>query len=518
MAASVSRRRQLHPDRGGYDCEFVTPPPDAFQAECPICLQVLKEPCFISCPCGQNICRECVEKIKKKNKPCPLCNKTDFTYIPHHQLERYLKEQEVWCSNKKDGCDWRGKLGEYEQHLNRNPSPENQLTGCQFVEVECKHGCGEWFQRRHIAAHQKGTCPKRPYSCQYCREYESTFEDVTKNHHHQCNKFPVTCPNKCQEAPFERQKVENHVKVECPLTEVNCPLHYAGCEVRLPRKDMPEHMRDTVTHLTLLATVTQTLLKENQELKQCNQQLAVKQSTTEAHYQELQKTTEKEFETFKKEIHKNQRLRQIIKDLKEENHKIQQNQMQLKLKQISTEKAIAKQNQLLEATEKKVEMLKNKVCELSLTFGGFPIDFYVNYAIKGEQYSPSFYTHSRGYRMCMEVDTNGARDAEGTHVSIYTCLMQGTYDSHLKWPFRGEITIQIVNQAGDHSHDEGTIPYNDETEDIYAGRVIAKERTKGWGFSKFLAHTDLEYNAAKKTQYLKHNAIIVRVVEVKITP
>ena len=285
---------------------------------------------------------------------------------------------------------------------------------------------------------------------------------MTKNHHHQCNKFPVTCPNKCQEAPFERQKVENHVKVECPLTEVNCPLHYAGCEVRLPRKDMPEHMRDTVTHLTLLATVTLTLLKENQELKQYNQQLAVKQSTTEAHYQELQKATEKEFETFKKEIHKNKKLRQIIKDLKEENHKIQQNQMQIKLKQISTEKAIARQSQLLEATEKKVEMLKNKVCELSLTFGGFPIDFYVNYAIKGEQYSPSFYTHSHGYRMCMEVDTNGAGDAEGTHVSIYTCLMRGTYDDHLKWPFRGEITIQIVNQAGDHSHDEGTIPYNDK--------------------------------------------------------
>ena len=27
---------------GGYDCEFVNPPPDAIQAECPICLQILK--------------------------------------------------------------------------------------------------------------------------------------------------------------------------------------------------------------------------------------------------------------------------------------------------------------------------------------------------------------------------------------------------------------------------------------------------------------------------------------------
>ena len=413
-------------DHGGYDCEFVEPPPAAFQTECPICLHVLREPCLISCPCGQKICRECVEKIKEDSKPCPLCNLTDFTYIRDYGLERYLKEQEVWCSKRNDGCEWRGKLGEYEQHLNQNPSPENQLTGCLFVEVECEHGCGEWFQRHHIAAHQKVVCPKRPYSCEYCREYKSTFEDVTKNHHCQCNKFPVICPNKCQEAPFERQKVENHVKVECPLTEVNCPLHYAGCEVRLPRKDMPEHMRDTVTHLTLLATVTQTLLKENQELK-------------------------KEFR------------------------------------------------------------------ELKLTSGRFPINFHVKFSIKEVQYLPSFYTHSHGYQLCIEVDTNGYGDGEGTHVSLFTYLMPGPYDNHLKWPFRGEITIQIVNQAGDHSHVEKTISYSDSALDTYAGQVVDKESADGWGFHQFLAHTELHYNATKKTQYLKDDIIIVRVVRVKIT-
>ena len=509
-------RSKLNQNGSGYDCEFATPQPDVVQTECPICLMIPKEPCVISCPCGMEFCRECIERIKKDNKPCPLCNLTDFTFLRHHGSERYLKAQEVWCwyKKEKDGCDWRGKLGDYEQHLNRNSSPENQLTGCQFVEVECEHGCGEWFQRRHIAAHQKRVCPKRPYSCEYCCEYESTFEDVTKNHHHQCNKFPVTCPNKCREAPFEQQKVENHVKVECPLTEVNCPLHYAGCEVRLPRKDMPEHMRDTVTHLSLLATVTQTLLKENQELrrnvddlkkeneelKQCNQQLEVKQSTTETYCQDLQKATEKEVEALKKEVKK---MQQNIDKHNKENQELKQ---QLEVKN----------QELQKATEKEVEALKKEVCELSLTLG-FATDFHVIYGIKGKQYLPSFRTHLQGYRMCIRVDKNGYGDGEGTHVSIYTHLMQGPYDDHLKWPFRGEITIQIVNQDGDHSHVEKTIPYNDETEDDTAGRVIDKERTEGWGFDKFLAHTDLKYNAAKKTQYLKDNIIIVRVVRVKIT-
>ena len=44
-----------------------------------------------------------------------------------------------------------------------------------------------------------------------------------------------------------------------------------------------------------------------------------------------------------------------------------------------------------------------------------------------------------------------------------------------------------------------------------------KVRASGWGKHKFLAHTDLGYNAVKKTRYLKDNIIIVRVVRVKIT-
>ena len=258
-------------NRGGYDCELVEPPPAAFQTECPICLPVLKEPCLISCPCGQKICRECVEQIKEDGKPCPLCNKTNFTFMRDYGLERCLKEREVWCSHKKDGCEWRGKLGEYEQHLNEDPSQENQLTGCQFVEVGCVHGCGEWFRRRHIASHQDEKCPERPYSCEYCHEYESTFADVTQDHYLDCEMYPVTCPNKCGGDIFKRQDMEKHAN-ECPLEEIHCPLYYAGCGVSLPRKDMPNHMSDTVTHLTLLATVTQNLLKENHELRQITEE------------------------------------------------------------------------------------------------------------------------------------------------------------------------------------------------------------------------------------------------------
>ena len=116
--------------------------------------------------------------------------------------------------------------------------------------------------------------------------------------------------------------------------------------------------------------------------------------------------------------------------------------------------------------------------------------------------------------MCIKVNPNGEGDGIGTHISIFTSLMRGPYDDHLKWPFRGKITVQIVNQVGDHSHVEKTIKYNDKASDGISGRVVGKERANGLGF---IAYTDLEYNAEKKTQYLKDGIIIVRVVSVVIT-
>ena len=432
-AASISRKRKRQ-ECCGYDCEFVAPLPEAFQAECLICLQILKEPCLISCPCGKEFCRECIERIKRESKPCPLCNKTDFTFLRHHGSERYLKAQEVWCSRKKDGCDWKGKLGEFEEHLNHDPPPDQQLTGCQFVEVECKHGCGECFQRRHIAPHQAEKCPKRLFTCEFCQEYKAAFEEVTKSHYPQCSKYPVTCPNGCKSDSFERQELENHLKDACPLAQVDCPLHYAGCDVKLLQKDMPEHVQDTATHFPLLVGY---LLKESQE---------------------------------------KQRL------------------------------------------EEELKALKKDVCELKLALRSLPIDVLVK-CNKGSSvvHVQPFYTHSHGYRMCVRVRPNDAFGLERRfHVSIYVCLVKGLFDDDLKWPFRGKVTIQIVNQAGDHSHVEKTITYDEDTPDGSAGRPTDKEQTKtGWGVHRFLAHSDLDYNHAKNTQYMKDNVIVVRIKNVK---
>ena len=156
------------------------------QTVCPICLQVLKEPCALSCHREQKACRECSQQTKKEGRPCSICDASDFTYERDRGLERSLNELEVWCFNRKEGCDWRGKRGQCAQHLNQDPAPENQLTGCQFVVVKCVHRCGERLRRLNISTHQTQQCLKHPYFCQYCQEYESTFKDVTEFHYSRC--------------------------------------------------------------------------------------------------------------------------------------------------------------------------------------------------------------------------------------------------------------------------------------------------------------------------------------------
>ena len=61
-------------------------------------------------------------------------------------------------------------------------------------------------------------------------------------------------------------------------------------------------------------------------------------------------------------------------------------------------------------------------------------------------YSPAFNTHVGGYKMCLKVTANGWGSGKGTHVGLAGYLMKGEFDSHLQWPFKGEITVELVNQ------------------------------------------------------------------------
>ena len=246
-----------------YETDFVERPLTELQSECSICLQTLREPRLTDC-CGHSFCAACINGVERRGKPCPLCNKPGFTTVANLRLKRDLNESRVYCPHRHIGCEWIGKLGKRDEHLNSDPQPERRLEGCQFAVIECLH-CKEGICRDEIAGHQLERCPQRPYTCECCLEYNSTFEDVVHSHPAECKCFLLPCPNKCtsSESGIQRQYLDQHVKNECLLTVVQCELHHAGCEVTLPRKDMTDHMKkDSIAHISLLAAGNHRLSKQ----------------------------------------------------------------------------------------------------------------------------------------------------------------------------------------------------------------------------------------------------------------
>ena len=57
-------------------------------------------------------------------------------------------------------------------------------------------------------------------------------------------------------------------------------------------------------------------------------------------------------------------------------------------------------------------------------------------AVQQQILQPSILHNPQGYKMCLRVDTNGYGSGEGTHVSVFTCLVGGnmmnSYSGHSK--------------------------------------------------------------------------------------
>ena len=266
----------------GFDCLFTEEPPKVLQCYCPICLLILREPFLVDC-CGKSFCRACIQKIEAKKKSCPTCNKEKFEFIQNLGLQQPLYGFRVFCSNKEGGCGWQGELGQLDKHLNVDPHQDKQFVGCAYINLKCLF-CGELHHRSEMEEHQTSQCSQRPFTCEMCSEYESTYEDVVTSHAPECKCRPVECPNSCGASDLQHQHLEEHVSSQCPLTPVEFEFSDAGCDAKVYRRDLPSHLSDNmVTHMSLLARENRKLKKQ---LKTQEQQLKAQLKTQEQQLRE----------------------------------------------------------------------------------------------------------------------------------------------------------------------------------------------------------------------------------------
>ena len=115
--------------------------------------------------------------------------------------------------------------------------------------------------------------------------------------------------------------------------------------------------------------------------------------------------------------------------------------------------------------------------------------------------SRPFYT-SHGYHMALQVNADGEGSGKGTHISVYAPIRQGEYDRQVKWPLLGSITFTLLNQLEDRNH---------HSETTILRKVNDARVGVDWGKPKFIAHSALDYNPIKNTQYLKDDTLYFRV-------
>ena len=417
---------------GGYECEFVEKPPEALQSFCPECQLILREPYQANC-CGYVFCQTCIDGVKSSDKPCPCCKTVAFGTFEDKRLKRSLYTFRILCTNKQQGCQWEGELGQLDNHLNYNPTEDKQLEGCQFTEIKC-YNCTDFIKRSNIIDHQTKECLKRRFSCEYCEYFDSSYEDVTTNHWPVCDDYPLPCPNKCGEM-IQRQNFQSHITDDCPLTNFDCDFQHVGCEVRIPRKDMPAHLQEgVVRHLSLQAASFKPVVANVSRLEEENKQLKEQVATT----LKLEKVKQ-----------------QVVNKLVEANVKLRQ-QVEKLTQDLQTQRVYT------------------PICPVEFTMTNFD-----QKRKDGERWqSPPFYTHVEGYRMCLRVYAGGCATGTGRDIAISICMMKGEFDEQLSWPFSGQVEIELLNNCKDEQHYKGTVDYGSASVGKAGNRVTKQEESK----------------------------------------
>ena len=114
--------------------------------------------------------------------------------------------------------------------------------------------------------------------------------------------------------------------------------------------------------------------------------------------------------------------------------------------------------------------------------------------------------------MCLNVDANGFAEGKGTHVSVFVYLMQGEFDNELNWPFKGTVTVQMLNPGGAEANPHYTmICFDQNSQKNVAGRVFKKDRADcGQGMLKYIAHSELQH------RFLAGDALHFRISKVDL--
>ena len=440
---------------------FLTTPPDYLHIKCPICLELLlDDPYLVSC-CGQHFCGRCITNPSLLS--CPLCGLDGYQKIPDKNHQRALQFLKVHCLHYQEGCTWEGELGKLKSHLSRDGD-------CRYVMMSCIHRCGVSLAHYLLKEHEEEQCRKRPATCQHCKHYTTTWEDVIFKHQPVCPEEVILCPNTHCDEKFKRILLTDHLAI-CPMGKVQCEFANVGCKWSGTRNGLANHLDNNLRqHLTFTCLAT----AHNSEIIQ-SQQLEIKQLT--------QTVTRQKTE-----------LEKLTKQLQSLNQSSKGATVVSSPPAVKSAAATGASNK-----GKTKPKIKPHYDFHTVTLSGFRTCKRTNkYMTTG-----SLYLYPPCQCMELRVFPNGIGKGLFSHVSVFLHIVPGQYDDTLVWPYQGyPVEIRLFDYMKQKSH--GKIIFFDSKAALEArSRPHTIIGSKGVGFEQFISNHEVQKYLYKDQLYIE---------------
>ena len=111
-----------------------------------------------------------------------------------------------------------------------------------------------------------------------------------------------------------------------------------------------------------------------------------------------------------------------------------------------------------------------------------------------EIYSDPFFTHEKGYKICLRIDPIGNDSQKNYYMSLFLCVMRGPFDDLLSWPMGLHLILELINPKTGLVHVSSTLRC-DETPTYPEIDRPTVERNNGFGFPKFMELEELLSNS-----------------------
>ena len=290
--------------------------------------------------------------------------------------------------------------------------------------------------------------------------------------------------------------MDNHKKI-CPLAIVQCDYHAMGCECTIVRRDMEVHSKENVhEHLQLAKKFLDKFI------------------CTFVNYSNYYDATEK-----------------VVRDLE---RKVQQ----ITLKNVMADEQINQLEKELQSLKQKGGLQSHDVRSWipvsweednnvqAVTAGendSIPVlPVYVKMSgfdkhrrSRARWYSDPFFSHDRGYKMCLHVKASGlGSSVRDVFVSVLLHLMKGSHDDKLPWPITKTFHINLLNQISNANHWVRSACFAIASNKCITARVTGDHDTSVYGRGYFDYIPIKKISKIKPTcQYVKNDSIIFVIEE-----